>query len=71
VIFLLVPAWIAAVVAAIWILSRRSWSWCSRIPGCIVFVPIAAYVGWLLFAAVLIAILQVISRFESGTIPGL
>jgi hypothetical protein len=61
VIFLLVPAWIVAVVAAVWILSRRSWPWRLRIPGCVILVPIAAWVGWLLFAAVLIAVLQVIS----------
>jgi hypothetical protein len=71
VIFLLVPAWIAAIVAAIWILSRRSWPLWLRIPGCVVLVPLVAWAGWLLFAAVLIAFLQVMSWFESGTIPGL
>ena len=67
-IFILVPAWIAAGVAIVWILTRRSWPWWVRIPGCVVLAPVAAFVGWIVFAVVLIGVMMVVAWFRDGTI---
>jgi hypothetical protein len=40
-----------------------------RIPGCIVLVPVAAWVGWVIFAALMVAALHVAAWIEDGTIP--